>query len=504
LTPIVDPLTVTGKRPCLERVNRGNQLYMSGFMSEIARSSSNRFLVRLAVVAGLGGFLFGYDTGVIGGAMLYIKKDFHAGTVGQESMVSAILIGAAIGAVISGRAADVFSRRRTKIVSGCVYVVGALLCAFSQNTFEMIGSRFVLGLAVGTASFVSPMYISENAPPRIRGGLTTFNQLMITVGIVCAYIVDWGLAGASDNWRWMLGLGVLPGAALAIGMVFLPFSPRWLVHQHRPDDAREVLRRTRPEADDIDKELHGIEEAARKQGSLRDLVSRSVKPMLVIGLALALFQQFVGINTVIYYGPTILKDTGLGDGGALVQSVFIGATNVVFTIVAILLLDRLGRRTLLLTGNVAFLIGLVVLGLFFAVSPIKEHAPWVALAALTLYIAGFAISLGPVFWLMISEIFPLHLRAPAMAVCTIGNWLANFVVSVSFLSLTNIITKQGTFWLYAGISVAAFAFFAARVPETKDRSLEEIEAQINTDLPPAYPEGPDRSGRRGHARPATA
>jgi sugar porter (SP) family MFS transporter len=477
---------------------------MPGFVAEITKGSSNRFLVRLAVIAALGGFLFGYDTGVIGGAMLYIKEDFHAGTVGQESMVSAILIGAAVGALISGRLADVFSRRRTKILSGCIYVVGALLCAFSQSTLQMVGARFILGLAVGTASFVAPMYISENAPPRVRGGLTTFNQLMVTIGIVVAYIVDWGFASVSNNWRWMLGLGVVPGAALAIGMVFLPYSPRWLVQKDRSDEARNVLERTRVDDDDIDKELGEIEEAARKEGGIRDLVSRSVKPMLVLGLALALFQQFVGINTVIYYGPTILKDTGLGNGGALQQSVFIGATNVVFTIIAVLLLDKVGRRVLLLTGNVAFFIGLVVLGLYFAVPGIKDHAPWVALAALVLYIAGFAISLGPVFWLMISEIFPLHLRAPAMAVCTIANWLANFVVSVSFLSLNNLITKQGTFWLYAAISIAAFIFFAARVPETKDKSLEEIEAQVGADTEgEAYPDDPHGRGSR-RSRPAHA
>jgi sugar porter (SP) family MFS transporter len=460
---------------------------MAGFVTTLAKGSSNRFLVRLAVIAALGGFLFGYDTGVIGGAMLYIKKDFHAGTFAQSSMVSAILIGAAIGALISGWAADAFSRRRTKIASGSVYVVGALLCAFSQNTLEMVGSRFILGIAVGTASFVSPMYISENAPPRIRGGLTTFNQLMVTIGIVAAYIVDWGLAGVSNNWRWMLGLAVVPGLALAIGMMFLPYSPRWLVDKGRSDDAHDVLERTRDDDHDVDKELGEIEEAAEREGGVRDLLSRSVKPMLVMGLALALFQQFVGINTVIYYGPTILKATGIGDGGALQQSVFIGVTNVVFTIIAVLLLDKVGRRVLLLTGNVAFFAALVLLGVYFASSALQHHAQWLALAALTLYIAGFAISLGPVFWLMISEIFPLHLRAPAMAVCTIGNWLANFVVSVSFLSLTNVITRQGTFWLYAAISVAAFIFFAARVPETKDKSLEEIEAQVGADSSDAYP-----------------
>jgi sugar porter (SP) family MFS transporter len=286
-------------------------------------------------------------------------------------------------------------------------------------------------------------------------------------------------------------------------MIFLPYSPRWLVEKNRSDDARKVLEQTRGDGDDIDEELNDIEEAARKEGRIRDLLSRSVKPMLVIGIALALFQQFVGINTVIYYGPTILKATGLGDGGALQQSVFIGVTNVVFTVVAVLLLDKVGRRAMLLTGNVAFFVALVVLGLYFAVSPIQHHAPWVALAALTLYIAGFAISLGPVFWLMISEIFPLHLRAPAMAVCTVGNWLANFVVSISFLSLNNLITRQGTFWLYAGISVAAFIFFAARVPETKDKSLEEIEAQVGSDAAEAYPEEP-QGGRRGRPRAAHA
>jgi sugar porter (SP) family MFS transporter len=476
---------------------------MAGFLTEVTRGSANRFLIRLAVIAALGGFLFGYDTGVIGGAMLYIKKDFHAGSFAQESMVSAILIGAAIGALISGWAADAFSRRNTKVVSGSIYVLGALLCAFSQNTWQMVGSRFILGLSVGTASFVAPMYISENAPPRTRGGLTTFNQLMITIGIVVAYIVDWGLAGVSNNWRWMLALGVVPGLALAIGMLFLPYSPRWLVEKGRRDEAEDVLHHTRGEGDDIGHELHDIEEAARKEGGVRDVLSRAVKPMLVIGLALAIFQQFVGINTVIYYGPTILKATGLGNGGALQQSVFIGVTNVVFTVIAVLLLDKVGRRVLLLTGNVAFFVALVLLGLYFAVGPIKQHAPWVALAALTLYIAGFAISLGPVFWLMISEIFPLHLRAPAMAVCTIANWLANFIVSISFLTLTNLITKQGTFWLYAGIAVLAFIFFAARVPETKDRSLEEIEAQIGAETTGAYPDDP-YGGRRGRNRPRAA
>jgi sugar porter (SP) family MFS transporter len=442
----------------------------------------NRRLLGVALIAAIGGFLFGYDTGVIGGAMLFMQKDLGLKTHGQQELTVAILLlGAVAGALISGWLAEKISRRRTKMISGTVYVIGAFACAFSQNYWQILASRFWLGLAVGTASFVSPMYIAELVPARIRGGVVSFNQLMVTLGILVAYIVDWGFAGFSNNWRWMFGVAAIPGAALAIGMYFMPFSPRWLVEKGRDDDAREVLEKYRFDEDDVDDEINEIKDVAEKEFSLRELLGKGVRRMLIVGVALAVFQQIVGINTVIYYAPTILKFAGQQDTGALTQSVFIGCTNVFFTIVAILLLDKLGRRFFLIAGTATLTVALVGLGIFFSSPGIQSSVGWLALACLLVYIMGFAIGLGPVFWLMISEIFPLQMRGPAMAVCTMFNWGLNFAISYTFLTLTDVITKQGTFWLYAFFGVCALVFFVTLVPETKDRSLEEIQADLGGD-----------------------
>src|SRR6185312_2020120 len=387
----------------------------SGFVREALH---NRRLLGVALIAAVGGFLFGYDTGVIGGAMLFMQKDLNLHTHAEQQLTVAILLlGAVAGAAISGWAADRFSRRRVKITSGCVYVIGALGCAFAQTYPQILASRFWLGLAVGCASFVSPMYIAELVPPRIRGGVVSFNQLMITLGILVAYIVDWGLAPLSNNWRWMFALAVVPGSALAIGMYFMPFSPRWLVEKGRDHEAREVLERYRFDEDDVDGEIDEIKEISDDEMSVRDLWSKGLRRLMVVGIGLAVFQQIVGINTVIYYAPTILEFAGQKNTGALTQSVYIGCTNVFFTIVAILLLDKLGRRFFLLGGTTVLTVALIALGVFFQSAAVQHHAPWLALVSLIVYIAGFAVGLGPVFWLMISEIFPLQMRGPAMAVC---------------------------------------------------------------------------------------
>ena len=451
----------------------------NGFVREALH---NRRLLGVALIAAIGGFLFGYDTGVIGGALLFMQKDLGLHTSGQKEMTVAILLlGAVAGAALSGWLADRISRRRTKIISGSVYVIGAFACAFSQSYWQILASRFWLGLAVGTASFVAPMYIAELVPPRIRGGVVSFNQLMITSGILLAYIADWGFAGFSNNWRWMFGVAAVPGAALAIGMYFMPFSPRWLVEKGREDDAREVLGRYRDDEHEVDDEIAEIKDVAEKEFSLRELLAKGVRRMLVVGVALAIFQQIVGINTVIYYAPTILKFAGQHNTGALTQSVFIGCTNVFFTIVAILLLDKLGRRFFLIAGTATLTVALVGLGIFFESAGVQSAVPWLALACLLVYIMGFAVGLGPVFWLMISEIFPIQMRGPAMAVCTMFNWGLNFAISYTFLTLVGAITKQGTFWLYAFFGVCALVFFVTFVPETKDRSLEQIQADLGAD-----------------------
>ncbi len=447
------------------------------FLREAFRGS-NRFVLRLAIIAALGGFLFGYDTGVISGALPFIGKDVGGGEFNEQAYVGSLLIGAVLGAILSGFSADAISRRRTKIISGCVYVLGALGSAFSQSAPELIAARAVLGLSVGTASFVSPMYISELAPKRIRGGVTSFNQLMVVSGIMAAYIVNWALKDAPDNWRWMLGLGAVPGLALAIGMYFQPFSPRWLVEQGRDEEALRTLRRARDSDEDAERELEEIKEAASEQRSVREVWRPQVRPLVAVGLALAIAQQLIGVNTVIYYAPTILKFTGLSTNSAITQALSVGITNLVFTIVAILLLDRVGRRALLIVGTAGCIVSLAMLGVFFASSGLQHSASWVALVCLIAYIASFAIGLGPVFWLVISEIFPLAVRSPAMSVSTVGNWSANFLVSSFFLTLVGAISREGTFWLYGGFGVLALIFFVARVPETKNRSLEQIEREL--------------------------
>ncbi len=448
---------------------------MASFARE-AFSGSNRFLLRLAVIAAIGGFLFGYDTGIISGAQLYIQKDLDTTQLEQQWIVGALLVGAMVGAAIAAWSADRFGRRWTKVASGTLYVIGGLGSALTPNVGFLLGARFVLGIAVGAASFVSVEYISEHTPPQLRGGITSFNQLMLTSGILVAYLVAAGFQNVAGSWRWMLGL--LCRLALAIGMLTLPPSPRWLVAHGRDDEAREVLRRTRSDekADEEVEQIRKTVEAASDIG-IADLFRARLRPLMIAGLALAIFQQLVGVNTIVYYAATILRATGLSAGDSVLQAVSVGVTNVVFTIIAILLLDRIGRRPLLLFGTGTAVVALVGLGAWFQFSALHAQG-WLAVACLLLFMAGFAVGLGPVFWLIISEIYPLGVRSRAMSVATIANWAANFVVSYFFLQLTGLIGKPGTFWLYAGFGVVAVIYFALKLPETKGKSLEEIETEL--------------------------
>lgn len=452
---------------------------MTSFIRQMA---SDRFLMRIAAVAAIGGFLFGYDTGVIGGALLFIKNALHAqSNLAQQSIVASLLVGAIIGALAGGWLAGAFGRRRTLIAAGWIYVAGGLASAFSQQLWQLVGARLVLGLAVGAASFIAPMFISELTPKQIRGGTVTFNQLMLTCGIFAAYIANWALQGVPENWRWMVGIAAVPGLALAIGMHFAPSSPRWLVEKGRHGEAAPILRRIYKKQD-VDAELREIESASQQVSGYRALLQPAVRPMVLIGVGLAALQQLVGVNTVIYYAPTILSFAGANAGSALTQALSIGATNVIFTLAALLLIDRVGRRPLLIAGLAGLVAALIVLGFFFHFGWLHTHLPWIGLAALLLYIAAFAIGIGPVFWLMISEIYPTSIRGHAESLAAVVNWCMNFVISFTFLTLVSAITRAGTFWLYAALGIAGIVFALARVPETRGRSLEQIQRQLG--VPP--------------------
>jgi sugar porter (SP) family MFS transporter len=446
---------------------------------KFAASGRNRFVTGIALLAALGGFLFGYDTGIIGQALPFIQKQFHPSTLAASWIVAVILIGAMVGAAISGYLSEAISRKWTKCISGCVYVIGALAAAFAQDVVWLVAARFVLGLSVGTASFVAPEYIAEQTPPKIRGGTVTYNQLMVTLGIMLAYVAGFGLSHVIGNWRWMLGIAAAPGAVLAVSMVFVPHSPRWLVKKGRFDEARKVLERTRTDSD-IDAELEDIKDVTEKEKSWHfwDLFGKRVRALILIGIGLAVAQQFVGVNTVIYFASTILHYTGATTNAAVLLTVYVGVTNFVVTIIAVLIMDWVGRRGLLITGTAILCVALIVLGIYFHFPSISHGVAWLGLACVIVYIIGFAIGLGPVFWLMISEIYPLHFRSQAMAVATIFNWGANFLVSYFFLQETQAIGRGPTFWIYAGLAIVAIAFFWWKVPETKNRPLEEIEREI--------------------------
>lgn len=448
-------------------------------------SRENRFVARIAILAAIGGFLFGYDTGIISVANVYAAKSLHFGTLGESWTVGALLLGAISGAALAGWTADAFSRKWTKFVGGCIYAVAALGSAFAPTLITLCVARYVLGFAVGTASFVAPMYISEQSPRRLRGGMTTFNQIMITLGILIAYIAGFALKTFTTNWRWMLGFGAVPGIALAIGMVVVPHTPRWLLQRDKRDEAKRVLERTRGTSH-VDKELGDIEGVAKSQHAvrLRQLIGPRIRPLLVVGVGLAVFQQVLGINTVIYYGTTILKYMGYRTGASVGTTVYLGIINWVFAIIAALLLDKFGRRPLLLIGTAGQVIALFVLGLYFELgSKFVAMNPGMGVAAVMFYLAAFEISLGPIFWLLISEIFPLRIRSKAMAVATMANWTFNFLISYFFLSMTKGIGEDGTFWMYAFFGVGALVFFFFKVPETKQRSLEQIEQDIRGDEP---------------------
>lgn len=443
---------------------------------------NRRFVYVVASVAALGGLLFGYDTGVISGALLFIKDDFQLNPFVEGFIVSSLLLGAVIGAGVSGALSDRLGRRTIILVAAIIFAIGAVGAGLAPNVTTLIFFRILLGLGVGSASALVPSYISESAPTDVRGSLSTLFQLAITIGILLAYLVNAAFATVGD-WRWPVGLAVIPAVILFVGMYFLPDTPRWLVSKGREEEARRVLRRARSE-EETERELNDIrrvEEEEEEQAGYRELLAPWVRPMLVVGIGLAVFQQFVGINTVIYYAPTIIKSTGLEDVASVLATVGIGVVNVLMTIVAILIIDRVGRKPLLLVGLAGMVVSLGILGGAFAFSSLSGIVSWVTLIGLMLYIASFAVSFGPLLWVMLPEIFPLNARGSGTGLSALSNWVANFIVAQAFLPLVGLIGRSAVFWILAGICIIAAAFVYFMVPETRGRSLEQIEADLRGD-----------------------
>jgi sugar porter (SP) family MFS transporter len=440
------------------------------------KTEAKRFVYLATAISALGGMLFGYDIGVISGAILFIKKEFSLSPGMEEIVVSSVLLGSLIGAVAGGVLADRLGRRRLLIVTAIVFGLGAIGAALAPGTASLIAARVIAGAAIGIASFVAPLYISEIAPVAIRGKLVSINQVALTSGIVISYCIDYAFAG-TQAWRWMFAMAVIPAAAFGFGLLFIPDSPRWLAGRGRTDQARTVLKRIRA-PEQVEGELNQIQQSVGKQkGNWSELLSPFLRPAMIVGVGLAIAQQITGINTVIYYAPTIFKFAGLSSASvAILASVGVGVVNVVFTLVAMQLIDRVGRRPLLLASLAGMALGLTVLGLAFSLPQLSGSLGWIAVASLMVYVGSFAVGLGPVFWLILSEIYPLRIRGRAMSVGTVANWSANLIVALSFLTLTQVLGRAFTFWLYGVVTIGAWLFAFFLVPETKGKTLEEIEA----------------------------
>ncbi|MFJ5521298.1 sugar porter family MFS transporter [Streptomyces griseoluteus] len=450
-----------------------------GARATTARQPAQLFAV--AAVSALGGLLFGYDTGIISGALLHLRQDLALSSREQEIVVGVILVGAMVGAVWSGRLAGRHGRRRLLVSVAVVFAAGALGAAFAPGVGTLIAARFVLGLAVGGASNMVPVYLAEVAPASIRGRLMVMFQLMVAVGQLIAYLCGWVFAG-SGGWRIMFGLAVIPAAVLGVGMLRLPESPRWLVDNGRHEQAEAVLRRLRPAGTDIAAEITSIRQvsADAPRTDRRALTRPWVRPALVVALGVAAFSQLTGINAVVYYAPTMLADAGFGDSAALLTGVGIGAMLVVAGVTGAIAVDAIGRRRTMLCFIPLSGLAMTVLGAAFLL-PDSPAQRWTVIISLFAYILFNGIGMQSVVWLIGPEILPLSVRGPATSLATLTVWGFDLLIAVTALTAINAIGRSGTFFVYAAMNLLCIVFVLLKVPETRNKSLEDIETALRTD-----------------------
>ncbi|MFA6884701.1 MAG: sugar porter family MFS transporter [Paludibacteraceae bacterium] len=451
---------------------------------------NKNFVWIIAAIAATGGLLFGFDTGVISGAIPFLRSDFVLSDNQVENLTAFGLIGAVIGALICGRITDILGRRKVILASAFVFATGALWSGFAPNIAQLLISRLYLGLAIGVSSFATPLYIAEISPSKIRGTLVSMFQLLITVGILAAYMSDSYFADNNnpESWRPMFYVGVIPAIILFVGMSFLPETPRWLMGKGRDNEARRVLSRTEDPAL-IDQAIENMKKDIQQDAEQMHW-TEIFKPWLfnamIIAVGIMFFQQFVGINTVIYYSPEIFLKAGFeGNQAAIAASVSVGVVNVLFTILSLFLIDKLGRRKLFFIGTTGIFFSLLLIGFCFAFSELLgDYTKIVLVACMLCYIAFFAISLGPLGWLIISEVFPLKVRGLGSSIGSLANWGFNTLVVWTFFKMidgfNSLFGKEemGTasaFWVFAAVAIIALIWGYFFIPETKGVSLEKIE-----------------------------
>jgi SP family arabinose:H+ symporter-like MFS transporter len=432
------------------------------------------YVILISVVAALGGLLFGFDTAVISGTINFIQPYFGLSEAGLGWTVSSLLFGCIAGVFLAGKAGDHYGRKKVLMMAALLFFISAVGSASAHSLIFFLFARILGGLAVGVASILSPMYIAELAPARYRGTLVSLNQLAIVVGILVAFFSNYLLVNTGENnWRWMLLVMAAPAILLYFSLFLVPESPRWLVARGRNKDALRVLVKTSG-SEFSSAQLHEIEETLRNQeeSTYRDLLAPKIKPLLFIGIILAVFQQITGINTIMYYAPKIFANVGQSNASALVQTILIGGTNLIFTLVAMALIDRFGRKLLIIIGSTGMMIMLAGLSVLYFTS---QTSSLLLLVFILGYIAFFAASLGPALWVVVAELFPNRLRSKGMSVAIVSLWIACAVVSIAFPIMLEKLSGGITFLIFALICLANLLYVLNFVPETKGKTLEELE-----------------------------
>lgn len=439
-------------------------------------------IVLIALIAATGGLLFGFDTGVISGALPFLKEHWKLNDSDIEWLTTTVLIGAVLGAITSGRLSDYLGRKKTIIMNAIIFAIGALGCSLATSIGFLIAMRIIIGIAIGITSYVVPMYIAEISPTRRRGALVTLNQLMITIGILVSYVTDYWLSNDAnlESWRWMFAVGFFPALILLIGMFFLPETPRWLISKNRWEEGKKVLTQVE-DPDLIEHTLNDlkkdVEYAANNKTNAGEVFKPWLRPALIITIGIFFFQQFSGVNTIIYYSPIIFKMAGIvSNTESILPSIIIGMVNVLACCVSIALLDKVGRRKLYIIGISGMIPSLALLGgCFYFKDALGASLPVFAVLSIVCYIIFIAISLAPLGWLLISEVFPLNVRGVGMSIGSLSHWGFNAIIAFTFLKLVNSIGISSTFWLYSGVCIIGLIWGLYYIPETKGKSLEDIE-----------------------------
>ncbi|MBK4713867.1 MULTISPECIES: sugar porter family MFS transporter [Tenebrionibacter/Tenebrionicola group] len=473
-----------------------------------SNAPTSPFVKVIALIATLGGLLFGYDTGVISGALLFMGNELHLTPLTTGLITSSLLFGAAFGALLSGHMANAAGRKKIIIYLAVIFAIGAAGTSMAPDVAWMIFFRLVLGVAVGGAAATVPVYIAEIAPAHKRGQLVTLQELMIVTGQLLAYISNatfHELWGGESTWRWMLAVATLPAVLLWFGMMFMPDSPRWYAMKGRLAQARQVLERTR-RPEDVDWELMEIEETLQEQRSqgaprLHELLTPWLFKLFLIGIGIAVIQQMTGVNTIMYYAPTVLTAVGMSDNSALFATVANGAVSVLMTFVGIWMLGKIGRRTMTMLGQFGCTACLVFIGVISYILPETINGQpdplrgYMVLAGMLMFLCFQQGALSPVTWLLLSEIFPTRLRGIFMGGAVFAMWIANFLISFFFPILLAWVGLSGTFFIFAAVGLAGATFVIKCVPETRHRSLEQIEHYLHDWLNNS-PEGPHRAQKR--------